>query len=96
MLGLLGHASQCRSAQCKYPKCRKVKTLFRHGIQCTIRASGGCSLCGKMWYLLRLHARACKQSECLVPRCKCVFFDHFVILSMIVDYLIEVMVLNIS
>ncbi|XP_042497833.1 histone acetyltransferase HAC1-like isoform X2 [Macadamia integrifolia] len=70
MLDLLVHASQCRSPQCQYPNCRKVKGLFRHGIQCKIRASGGCLLCKKMWYLLQLHARACKESECHVPRCK--------------------------
>ncbi|OWM69462.1 histone acetyltransferase HAC1-like isoform X2 [Punica granatum] len=70
MLDLLVHASQCRSAQCQYPNCRKVKGLFRHGIQCKIRASGGCVLCKKMWYLLQLHARACKESECHVPRCR--------------------------
>ncbi|OMO83300.1 Zinc finger, TAZ-type [Corchorus capsularis] len=70
MLDLLVHASQCRSAHCQYPNCRKVKGLFRHGIQCKIRASGGCVLCKKMWYLLQLHARACKESECHVPRCR--------------------------
>ncbi|XP_050382412.1 histone acetyltransferase HAC1-like isoform X1 [Argentina anserina] len=70
MLDLLVHASQCRSAQCMYPNCRKVKGLFRHGIQCKVRASGGCVLCKKMWYLLQLHARACKVSECHVPRCR--------------------------
>ncbi|XP_021819938.1 histone acetyltransferase HAC1-like isoform X2 [Prunus avium] len=70
MLDLLVHASQCRSAQCQYPNCRKVKGLFRHGIQCKVRASGGCVLCKKMWYLLQLHARACKESECHVPRCR--------------------------
>ncbi|KAM2268264.1 hypothetical protein ACFX1S_046407 [Malus domestica] len=70
MLDLLVHASQCRSAQCQYPNCRKVKGLFRHGIQCKVRASGGCVLCKKMWYLLQLHARACKVSECHVPRCR--------------------------
>ncbi|XP_039005951.1 histone acetyltransferase HAC1-like [Hibiscus syriacus] len=69
MLDLLVHASQCRSAYCQYPNCRKVKGLFRHGIQCKKRASGGCVLCKKMWYLLQLHARACKESECHVPRC---------------------------
>ncbi|RID56429.1 hypothetical protein BRARA_G03628 [Brassica rapa] len=69
MLDLLVHASQCRSAQCQYPNCRKVKGLFRHGIQCKVRASGGCVLCKKMWYLLQLHARACKESQCHVPRC---------------------------
>ncbi|XP_050225725.1 histone acetyltransferase HAC1 [Mercurialis annua] len=70
MLDLLVHASQCRSPQCQYPNCRKVKGLFRHGIQCKTRASGGCVLCKKMWYLLQLHARACKESECHVPRCR--------------------------
>ncbi|KAK1317719.1 Histone acetyltransferase HAC1 [Acorus calamus] len=61
---------QCRQPSCSYPNCRKVKGLFRHGIQCKVRASGGCVLCKKMWYLLQLHARACKESECHVPRCK--------------------------
>ncbi|XP_039071861.1 histone acetyltransferase HAC1-like isoform X1 [Hibiscus syriacus] len=70
MLDLLVHASQCRSAHCQYPNCRKVKGLFRHGIQCKTRASGGCVLCKKMWYLLQLHARACKESGCHVPRCR--------------------------
>ncbi|KAG6494386.1 probable histone acetyltransferase HAC-like 1 isoform X1 [Zingiber officinale] len=70
MLDLLVHASQCRSPQCQYPNCRKVKGLFRHGIQCRTRASGGCVLCKKMWYLLQIHSRACKESECSVPRCR--------------------------
>ncbi|KAL3510153.1 hypothetical protein ACH5RR_029554 [Cinchona calisaya] len=70
MLDLLVHASQCRSPQCQYPNCRKVKGLFRHGIQCKTRASGGCVLCKRMWYLLHVHARACKESECHVPRCR--------------------------
>ncbi|GFZ08191.1 histone acetyltransferase of the CBP family 12 [Actinidia rufa] len=70
MLDLLVHASQCRSPHCQYPNCRKVKSLFRHGIQCKTRASGGCALCKKMWYLLQLHARACKESQCHVPRCR--------------------------
>ncbi|KAJ0968676.1 hypothetical protein J5N97_021553 [Dioscorea zingiberensis] len=70
MLDLLVHASQCRFPHCQYSNCRKVKGLFRHGIQCKTRVSGGCTLCKKMWYLLQLHARACKESECHVPRCK--------------------------
>ncbi|KAL3624661.1 hypothetical protein CASFOL_031329 [Castilleja foliolosa] len=70
MLELLVHASQCRSANCQYPNCRKVKGLFRHGMLCKVRASGGCVLCKKMWNLLQLHARACKESECNVPRCR--------------------------
>ncbi|KAM0933705.1 putative histone acetyltransferase chromatin regulator PHD family [Dioscorea sansibarensis] len=70
MLDLLVHASQCRFSNCQYPNCRKVKGLFRHGMQCKKRVVGGCPLCKKVWYLLQLHARACKESECHVPRCK--------------------------
>ncbi|CAM8954327.1 unnamed protein product [Rhodiola kirilowii] len=70
MLDLLVHASQCRSLLCQYPNCRKVKGLFRHGMTCKTRASGGCGVCKKMWYLLQIHARACKESECHVPRCR--------------------------
>ncbi|KAL2642143.1 hypothetical protein R1flu_009730 [Riccia fluitans] len=70
MLDLLVHASQCGVPSCSYPKCRSVKGLFRHGMMCKVRASGGCALCKRMWYLLQLHARACKESECRVPRCK--------------------------
>ncbi|XP_008244163.1 PREDICTED: histone acetyltransferase HAC1-like [Prunus mume] len=72
ILDVLMHASQCPLApasQCQYPNCRKIKGLFRHGIQCEDRVSGGCVLCQKMWYVLLLHARACKESECHVPRC---------------------------
>ncbi|CAN7096358.1 unnamed protein product [Brassica rapa subsp. narinosa] len=69
MLDLLVHAALCRAMYCQYPNCRKVKGLFRHGIRCTIRAAGGCVLCKKMWYLLQIHARACKESNCNVPRC---------------------------
>ncbi|XP_022847823.1 histone acetyltransferase HAC1-like isoform X2 [Olea europaea var. sylvestris] len=70
MLDLLVHASQCRSPLCQYPNCRKVKGLFRHGFVCKVRASGGCPLCKKMWSLLQLHSRACKESQCNVPRCR--------------------------
>ncbi|WOK94393.1 hypothetical protein Cni_G03095 [Canna indica] len=70
MLDLLIHASQCRFPHCQYPNCRKVKSLFCHGIQCKTRASGGCVLCKKMWYLLKLHSCNCKESECRVPRCR--------------------------
>ncbi|KAK1614711.1 hypothetical protein QYE76_020228 [Lolium multiflorum] len=75
MLDLLVHASTCRSGSwtgCKYPNsnCRKVKGLFRHGMLCKTRASGGCALCKKMWYMLQLHAQSCRDSGCIVPRCR--------------------------
>lgn len=83
MLELLVHASQCGMAACLYPKCRSVKGLFRHGMTCKVRASGGCNLCKRMWYLLQLHARACKESECRVPRCKYGFHPHLVCLLLV-------------
>ncbi|KAL4355780.1 hypothetical protein AHAS_Ahas09G0020900 [Arachis hypogaea] len=70
MLDLLVHVPRCRSAHCQYPDCRKIKELFRHGMQCKTRAAGGCVRCRKMWYLLQLHAHACKESRCRVPRCR--------------------------
>ncbi|CAK7339773.1 unnamed protein product [Dovyalis caffra] len=70
MLDLVVHASQCRYTLCKYSSCRKMKGVFQHGMLCKTRASGGCILCKKMWYLLQLHARSCKESECYVPHCR--------------------------
>ncbi|WJX93120.1 histone acetyltransferase [Trifolium repens] len=72
MNDLLLHASECRAgagARCRFPNCFKVKGLFRHGMRCRTRASGGCDLCKKMWFLLQLHACACNKAECNVPRC---------------------------
>eukprot|EP00850_Spirogloea_muscicola_P002020 SM000007S20980 [mRNA] locus=s7:1471294:1479028:+ [translate_table: standard] len=71
MMELLGHASVCTIRQnCGYPKCSSVKRLFWHGRMCNIRVAGGCTLCKRMWTLLQLHARSCKEPGCRVPRCK--------------------------
>ncbi|KAL3624659.1 hypothetical protein CASFOL_031327 [Castilleja foliolosa] len=70
VLELLVHTPQCHTANCQYQNCRKLRGLFKHGMECKVRASGGCELCKKMWNLLQLHARACKESECNVPRCR--------------------------
>ncbi|CAM8877032.1 unnamed protein product [Rhodiola kirilowii] len=69
MNDLIVHVSRCHSASCLYSDCRKVRWLFRHGTQCTKRAIKGCVSCKKMWYLLRIHSRACQDSKCIVPRC---------------------------
>ncbi|XP_038710597.1 histone acetyltransferase HAC1-like isoform X2 [Tripterygium wilfordii] len=62
--------AECRSSLCQHPKCSKLKKLNRHWRRCRRTASRGCVLCWKMWYLLHYHARACKDSECNVPRCR--------------------------
>lgn len=55
---------------CQYPICRKVKWLFRHWSTCKTQASGGCIICKKMWFLLKLHAQACNEFDCHVPWCR--------------------------
>ncbi|XP_043717703.1 histone acetyltransferase HAC1-like [Telopea speciosissima] len=72
MLEVLDHASRCRlgrSNPCSYQYCMKIKKLFCHAKDCKIRASGGCKPCRKIWAILKLHTRNCKQPECPVPRC---------------------------
>eukprot|EP00271_Cylindrocystis_brebissonii_P010329 TRINITY_DN264_c1_g1_i6.p1 TRINITY_DN264_c1_g1~~TRINITY_DN264_c1_g1_i6.p1 ORF type:complete len:1617 (-),score=375.18 TRINITY_DN264_c1_g1_i6:703-4923(-) len=70
---LLRHASRCTSrppVRCTYPGCVFLHRLFHHGSTCTVRVRGGCRYCQRMWSLLRLHAKSCTDSACLVPRCK--------------------------
>ncbi|RAL40790.1 hypothetical protein DM860_008488 [Cuscuta australis] len=72
LLDLLVHASQCcasKSNPCPLPDCNKIRMLFHHAHKCTVRVSGGCEVCSKIWSLLRMHSRKCEDSHCLVPRC---------------------------
>ncbi|PUZ59198.1 hypothetical protein GQ55_4G021300 [Panicum hallii var. hallii] len=71
LLRLLAHAGSCPGrGGCQYPNCRKLKSLFHHGARCKTRSSGGCHLCKKVWSFIQLHARACKESQCNMPRCR--------------------------
>jgi hypothetical protein len=70
MLDLLVHAHSCRSTVCQYTNCRKIKGFFGHAKRCPQRYSGGCEACGRIWFLLRFHARACNESNCTMPRCR--------------------------
>jgi len=67
---LLVHASACQSPQCQSSNCAKVKTLFQHAFSCTMKATGGCGLCRRMWTLLQVHAKGCQKPNCPVPRCR--------------------------
>jgi hypothetical protein len=69
-LALLVHACSCHNPQCGSTSCRKVRALFQHAVQCTLKVTGGCHLCKKMWCLLNLHAKSCTTSDCPVPRCR--------------------------
>lgn len=72
LLNLLMHATHCRATSsdpCSYPKCLQIKRLFCHARKCSIRSFGGCQQCQKVWYMLKLHAGICRQTDCRVPRC---------------------------
>lgn len=66
---LLLHASTCRSTSCASANCAKMKGLLKHGTQCKVKATGGCNVCKRIWALLQIHAKQCKQDNCPVPNC---------------------------
>ncbi|KAL4513564.1 hypothetical protein Ndes2526B_g07614 [Nannochloris sp. 'desiccata'] len=69
-MALLVHASDCRSSQCRSSNCAKVKALFNHAVNCTVKITGGCTYCRRMWALLQAHSKMCIAAECPVPRCR--------------------------
>lgn len=66
---LLLHAATCSSAKCHSQNCAKMKGLLQHGEKCTTKAQGGCNICKRIWTLLQIHARQCKDPKCPVPKC---------------------------
>jgi hypothetical protein len=66
---LLQHAATCNSTKCPSANCTKMKGLLKHGSQCTVKATGGCNVCKRIWALLQIHARQCKAQQCPVPNC---------------------------
>eukprot|EP00239_Pterosperma_sp_CCMP1384_P009689 CAMPEP_0197866002 /NCGR_PEP_ID=MMETSP1438-20131217/43976_1 /TAXON_ID=1461541 /ORGANISM="Pterosperma sp., Strain CCMP1384" /LENGTH=1499 /DNA_ID=CAMNT_0043484531 /DNA_START=201 /DNA_END=4700 /DNA_ORIENTATION=- len=69
-MALLVHASSCSVQNCPTVDCYKVKTLFKHGMECTRKAGGGCHYCRRMCTLLQVHAKNCRDDNCQVPRCR--------------------------
>ena len=59
-MALLVHASACNMQVCSTPDCHKVKTLFKHGVDCPKKAAGGCHCCRRVCTLLHVHAKSCK------------------------------------
>mmetsp|Transcript_9580 Transcript_9580/g.11848 ORF Transcript_9580/g.11848 Transcript_9580/m.11848 type:complete len:1772 (-) Transcript_9580:280-5595(-) len=66
---LLLHAATCVSPKCPSANCTKMKGLLKHGAACNVKATGGCHVCKRIWALLQIHARQCKQATCPVPNC---------------------------
>ena len=67
---LLEHASVCKDPNCKNQNCKRVRMLFKHGLECQVKYQGGCQLCRRMWALLQIHAKSCQKDNCPVPRCQ--------------------------
>jgi E1A/CREB-binding protein len=71
-LVLLEHAHRCQHLKCQVPSCMKLKHMLRHAnAPCAERQqnAAGCSLCGRVLWLLREHARQCNTRDCTVLRC---------------------------
>ena len=66
---LLLHAATCISPKCHSQNCAKMKGLLVHGDKCQTKAAGGCNVCKRIWTLLQIHARQCKEAKCPVPKC---------------------------
>ena len=69
---LIEHAARCKSTTCKSSNCQKMKSYLKHSLVCTVKASGGCKLCKRIWTLLRIHANACKSNTCPIPQCNAI------------------------
>lgn len=71
LLDVILHASHCQTTNhlCSYPNCTLIRRLFSHAHACKIRVAGGCCHCRKTWFILMMHSRRCKDSDCNVPRC---------------------------
>jgi hypothetical protein len=67
---LLTHAAECVSPTCPFKNCKKMKDFLRHESACKVGAVRGCRLCTRINGLLNMHARSCKNDECVVPKCK--------------------------
>eukprot|EP00984_Skeletonema_dohrnii_P027872 scaffold17571_cov154-Skeletonema_dohrnii-CCMP3373.AAC.2 len=68
-INLIEHSSRCTSSTCTSSNCQKMKSHLIHGLVCTVKSSGGCKLCMRIWALLKIHAQRCKNNTCPVPQC---------------------------
>jgi E1A/CREB-binding protein len=68
---LLLHTSSCVSGQCASQNCRKMKGLLEHSKVCTARLNKQmCQVCRRVYALLHIHARDCRDDSCAVLHCK--------------------------
>lgn len=71
LTNLLKHTFECTSSNCEYAiNCQQMRELFRHERGCKTKAQGTCETCKKIWSMLQVHARVCKDEECNVHHCR--------------------------
>jgi len=66
---VIEQSSRCKSSTCGSSNCQKMKSCIKHVSVCTVKSSGGCKLCKRIWALLKIHAHRCKNNTCPVPQC---------------------------
>lgn len=70
-LFLLSHAAKCKDDRCPSSNCAGMKTLVHHERSCQIKQRGGCASCKRLWALVHIHARQCRNPDsCHVPHCR--------------------------
>jgi E1A/CREB-binding protein len=68
---LLLHTSSCLAAPCPSQNCRKMKSLLNHSKECTARSNKQvCQICRRVYALLHIHARDCRDEQCAVLHCR--------------------------
>jgi E1A/CREB-binding protein len=68
---LLIHSSSCTNPQCPSQNCRKMKGLLEHTKVCSSRSTKKpCQICRRVFALLQIHSRDCRDDACPVLYCK--------------------------
>jgi E1A/CREB-binding protein len=68
---LLLHTSSCLVNPCPSQNCRKMKSLLSHSEVCPVRANKKvCQICRRVYALLHMHARDCRDEQCAVLHCR--------------------------
>ncbi|KAL1207605.1 Histone acetyltransferase HAC2 [Cardamine amara subsp. amara] len=76
ILNALKHVHECKSAvsmsssSCSHTKCNEVKLLFYHSSRCRKEKGDNCSICRRLWKVIRIHANHCDDLVCPIHRCR--------------------------
>ena len=68
------HACQCRSANCGFQSCHKMKRVVSHTRNCKRKNNGDCPICKQLIALCCYHAKVCQDDKCPVQFCQNIKF----------------------